>query len=61
MARRQLLTDDERTALVGIFADPAALARLFTPSRADRAIVAERRGYANRLGCAVQVLYCVIP
>ena len=55
MARRQLLTDEERTALLGIPADPDALARLFTPSRADRALVAERRGDANRLGCAVQL------
>ena len=31
MARRQLLTDEERTALLGIPADPDALARLFTP------------------------------
>ena len=55
MVRRQLLTDEERTALLGIPADPDALARLFTPSRADRALVAERRGDANRLGCAVQL------
>ena len=55
MARRQLLTDEERTALLGIPADPDALARLFTPSRADRALVVERRGDANRLGCAVQL------
>lgn len=55
MARRQLLTDEERTVLLGIPADPDALARLFTPSRADRALVAERRGDANRLGCAVQL------
>ena len=55
MTRRQLLTDEERTALLGIPADPDALARLFTPSRADRAFVAERRGDANRLGCAVQL------
>ena len=55
MARRQLLTDGERTALLGIPADPDALARLFTPSRADRALVAERRGDTNRLGCAVQL------
>jgi TnpA family transposase len=55
MARRQLLTDEERMALLGIPADPDALARLFTPSRTDRALVAERRGDANRLGCAVQL------
>ena len=55
MARRQLLTDEERTALLGIPADPDSLARLFTRSRADRALVVERRGDANRLGCAVQL------
>ncbi|WP_158322802.1 DUF4158 domain-containing protein, partial [Acidisphaera rubrifaciens] len=55
MARRQLLTDEERTALLGIPADPDAFARLFTPSRIDRTLVAERRGDANRLGCAVQL------
>ena len=55
MARRQLLTDEERAALIGIPADPDSLARLFTLSRADRALVGERRGDANRLGCAVQI------
>ena len=55
MVRRQLLTDEEHTALLGIPADPDALARLFTPSRADRVFVAERHSDANRLGCAVQL------
>ncbi len=55
MARRQLLTDEERTGLIGIPADPDSLARLFTLSRADRALVGERRGDANRLGYAVQL------
>ena len=55
MARRQLLTYEERTALLGIPADPDSLARLFTPSRADQALVAERRCDANRLGYAVQL------
>ena len=54
-ARRQLLTDEERLALLGIPPDAHSLARLFTLSRADRSLVAERRGDANRLGCAVQV------
>ena len=53
MARRQLLTDEECTALLGIPADPDSLARLFTPSRADQVLVARRRGDANQLGCAV--------
>ena len=55
MARRQLLTDEERQVLLGIPSDADALARLFTLSRSDRNLVAERRGDANRLGCAVQL------
>ena len=55
MARRQLLTDEERLALLGIPSGADALARLFTLSRSDRNLVAERRGDANRLGCAVQL------
>ena len=55
MARRQLLTDEERQALLGIPPDADSLARLFTLSRLDRNLVAERRGNANRLGCAVQL------
>ena len=55
MARRQLLTDEERLALLGIPPDADSLARLFTLSRSDRDLVAERRGDANCLGCAVQL------
>ena len=55
MARRQLLTDEERLALLGIPPDAESLARLFTLSRSDRDLVAERRGDANCLGCAVQL------
>lgn len=55
MARRQLLTDEEREALLGIPSDADSLARLFTLSRFDRNLVAERRGDANRLGCAAQL------
>ncbi len=55
MARRQLLTDGDRQALLGIPPDADSLARLFTLSRSDRNLVAERRGDANRLGCAVQL------
>jgi len=55
LARRQLLTDEERMALLGIPPDADSLARLFTLSRSDRDLVAERRGDANRLGCAVQL------
>jgi TnpA family transposase len=55
LARRQLLTDEERQVLLGIPPDADSLARLFTLSRLDRNLVAERRGDANRLGCAVQL------
>ena len=55
MARRQLLTDDERRTLLGVPADPDDLARLFTLTRSDQDLVARRRGRANRLGFAVQL------
>ena len=55
MARRQLLTDEERLALLGIPSDADSLARLFTLSRSDRSLVAERRGDSDQLGCAVQL------
>ena len=55
MARRQLLTDEERQALFGILSDPDDLARRFSLSRSDRDLVAERRGDASRLGYAVQL------
>src|SRR3954453_1960262 len=55
LARRQLLTDDERRTLLGVPADPDDLARLFTPTRSDEELVARRRGRANRLGFAVQL------
>ncbi len=55
MARRELLTDEERQALFGMPADPDGLARRFTLSRSDRELVAGRRGDASRLGHAVQL------
>jgi TnpA family transposase len=55
VARCELLTDEERRALFGIPDDPDGLARCFTLSRADRDLVAARRGDASRLGCAVQL------
>lgn len=55
MARRQLLTDEERHALLGLPSDPDGLARCFTLSQADRELVAGRRGDANRLGYATQL------
>ena len=55
MAHRQLLTDNERQALLGIPIDPDGMARHFTLSRADQDLVAERRRDANRIGFAVQL------
>jgi len=55
MAHRQLLTDEERQALLGISLDPDGMARHFTLSRADQVLVAARRRDANRIGFAVQL------
>jgi TnpA family transposase len=55
MARRPLLTNEERRLLFGIPDDPDALARQYTFTRSDQDLVAGRRGDANRLGFAVQL------
>ncbi len=55
MAHRQLLTDEERQALLGLPLDADNMARCFTLSRADRELVAKRRRDANRIGFAVQL------
>jgi hypothetical protein len=55
LARRQLLTDEERNALLGIPTGPDAMVRRFTLSQADQEFVAGRRGDANRLGYATQL------
>jgi TnpA family transposase len=55
LTRRQILTDEERQALLGIPQDADSLARLFTLSRSDRHLVAERLSDASRLGFAVQL------
>ena len=55
MAHRQLLTDEERRALLGLPLDADNMARCFTLSRADRELVAKRRRDANRIGFAVQL------
>ena len=47
--------------LLGIPTHADPLARLFTLSRVDRNLVAERRGDANRLGCAVQLALLRYP
>jgi Domain of unknown function (DUF4158) len=61
MAHRQLLTDEERQALLGIPLDADSTARCFTLSRADRHLVAARRRDANRIGFAVQLALLSIP
>jgi hypothetical protein len=55
MARRPLLTDEERQLLFGAPGDPDALARHYTFTRSDQDLVAGRRGAANCLGFAVQL------
>jgi hypothetical protein len=55
MARRPLLTDEERRLLFGIPGDPDILAQHYTFTRSDQDLVAGRRGDANRLGFAVQL------
>jgi len=55
MAHRQLLTDEERQALLGTSLDADNMARCFTLSRADQELVASRRRDANRIGFAVQL------
>ncbi len=61
MAHRQLLTDEERRALLGIPLDPDEMARRFTLSGADQGLVAERRRDANRIGFAVQLALLRYP
>jgi hypothetical protein len=55
LTRRQILTDEERQVLLEIPQDADSLARLFTLSRSDRHVVAERLSDASRLGFAVQL------
>jgi hypothetical protein len=55
VARRQLLTEEERRLLFGVPSDPDALTRLYSLTLSDRELLAARRGNANRLGFAVQL------
>ena len=55
MARRQLLTEEERRLLFGVPSDSDTLTRLYSLTRSDRELLAARRGNANRLGFAVQL------
>jgi hypothetical protein len=61
LARRQLLTDEERRLLLGVPRDPDTLARHYTLTRSDHDLVTSRRGAANRLGFAVQLALPAIP
>ncbi len=61
MTNRQLLTNDERQALLGIPLDPDGMARRFTLSGADRDLVVGRRRDANRIGFAVQLALLRYP
>jgi TnpA family transposase len=55
MARRQLLTQEERRLLFGVPTDRDSLVRHHTLTRSDLDLVATRRGDPNRLGFAVQL------
>src|SRR3954469_2979645 len=55
MARRPLITDEERQLLFGLPGDPDTLARHYIFTRSDQDLVVGRRGAANRLGFAVQL------
>jgi TnpA family transposase len=55
VARRQLLTEEERRLLFGIPHDPDALTRHYSFTRSDRELLTGRRGNANQLGFAVQL------
>jgi TnpA family transposase len=55
MARRQLLTDDERRRIFGVPESEAEIIRHYTLSPADLDLAAHRHGSRNRLGVAVQL------
>ena len=55
MARRDLLTGDERRALFGVPLDHASLAKHYTVADEDRPLIEAKRGDANRLGFALQL------
>ena len=61
MARRELLTDDERGRLFGIPEEEAGLIRHYTLSPAEFDLAADRRGSRNRLGFAVQLCLLRYP
>ncbi|WP_370647440.1 DUF4158 domain-containing protein [Polymorphobacter sp. PAMC 29334] len=55
MARRDLLTSDERQMLFGVPTDRENLARHYKLSSQDMSLVATRRGDTNQIGFAVQL------
>ena len=55
MARRDLLTGDERRALFGVPLDHASLAKHYTVADEDRPLIEAKRGDANRLGFALHL------
>ncbi len=55
MARRDLLTPDERQMLFGVPMDRESLARHYMLSPKDLALVGTRRGDTNQIGFAVQL------
>jgi TnpA family transposase len=55
MARRDLLTSDERQMLFGVPTDRENLARHYMLSSQDLSLVATRRGDTNQIGFAVQL------
>lgn len=61
IARRDLLTGDERRALFGVPLDRASLAKHYTVADDDRALIKAKRGDANRLGFALHLAHVRHP
>ena len=61
MARRELLTEEERVSLFGVPTDRATLARHYTLGPNDLDFLAARRGDTNRLGAALWIALLRYP
>ncbi len=61
MARRRLLGDDAWARLLDPPTDELEIARLYTLTAEDLALVLDRRADATRLGCALVLLYLRHP
>lgn len=61
MARRRLLGDDVWARLLDPPADEFEIARLYTLTAEDLALIGRRRTDATRLGCALLLLYLRHP